>query len=170
MAVAVKILVCDLISELLAHALVFGSFFHAAWAIPPACLKTVLNKFYNLFIFIQNYFHNITFCRHLLRQTVLPLLTQQSEHVSIGIPFLITNYQKGGFLALLRKHSERSTSSTAFVVFAKNHLKIRTFRCCAFLRIRNRRLRYGFCKANDRNSTRRTLMGVSHKGTETLLP
>ena len=78
MAIAVKILVGDLIAELFAHALVFGRFFHSAGAIPPARLKSVLNKFYNLFIFVQNYFHNITFCRNLLRQTVLPLLTQQS--------------------------------------------------------------------------------------------
>ena len=52
------------------------------------------------------------------------------------------------------------TFSTAALALAKNHLKIRSFRCKAFLRWRNRRLRYGFCKANDRNSTCRTLTGV----------
>ena len=70
-----------------------------------------------------------------------------------GIPFLITNYRKGNFLALFRDRSgavrqygipharEKSSKNALFSV-----LRI-------FAEKKSPPQRFGFCKANDRNRT-----------------
>ena len=59
MAIALEIGILDLISELLAHALVFGGLFSAAGAISTRALKSLLYKLYNFLIGILGYFHNL---------------------------------------------------------------------------------------------------------------
>ena len=55
-AVSLKLRVCDLITEFLAHAFVFLKFSDAARTVTALLLQTFLHAFYNFLIFIQSYF------------------------------------------------------------------------------------------------------------------
>lgn len=57
MAKAVKVLVCDLVAEFFAHALVIFGLFHTARAVPAARFKSFLNEFYNRFVVVKFYSH-----------------------------------------------------------------------------------------------------------------
>ena len=59
MAEPVKIFVLDLIAEFLAHAFVFGRFFHSARTISAARFEPFLNQFYSFLVGIKNYLHNL---------------------------------------------------------------------------------------------------------------
>lgn len=59
MAIALKIGVCDLLTELLAHTLGIGRYLSNARTISATLFETFFHQFYDLLIFIKSYLSHI---------------------------------------------------------------------------------------------------------------